>query len=39
MRIDPRADGFAAEVSIDVELNRTADGIWLHGRGLLRGLG
>jgi aminopeptidase N len=34
MRIDPRADVFEAEVSIDVDLNRAADGIWLHGRGL-----
>jgi alanyl aminopeptidase len=34
MRIDPREDGFEAEVSIDVELSRAAEGIWLHGRRL-----
>jgi alanyl aminopeptidase len=34
MRIDPREEGFEAEVSIDIDLNRAAEGIWLHGRGL-----
>ncbi len=34
MRIDPREKGFSASVAIDVDLNREAAGIWLHGRDL-----
>jgi alanyl aminopeptidase len=34
LRIDPSEDTFSGKVSIDVSLNETADGIWLHGKGL-----
>ena len=34
MRIDPREEGFSASVAIDIDMNRGAAGIWLHGRDL-----
>ncbi len=34
LRIDPDAAGFSGHVEIDVELDRAADGVWLHGRNL-----
>jgi alanyl aminopeptidase len=34
LMLDPRRDGFTGKVEIDVELHRSSDRIWIHGRGL-----